>query len=189
MPSLQGSWPIGFFTRMLYTTHYASPIGLFTLCSNGESLAGLWIESQKYFMASLSERPTKDDSLQAFRPVKEWLDAYFAGEQPRPDGLDLEPQGTPFRQHVWQNLLQIPYGHTVTYGQLSAQVARQMGLPHMSAQAVGGAVGHNPISIIIPCHRVVGADGSLTGYAGGIERKRWLLEWERRGVSLTGPDF
>lgn len=108
----------------------------------------------------------------------EWLERYFNGEQPEIAELVLAPQGSEFRQIVWKNLCEIPYGKVVTYGELAKKVAVQMGRERMSAQAVGGAVGHNPISVIIPCHRVIGADGSLTGYAGGIEKKRMLLELE-----------
>ncbi len=165
---------------MTYTTTYQSPLGQLTLASDGEKLTGLWIENQKYFAASVREEMIEDDSPAVFSQVKEWLDRYFDGE--RPDVRELEgklaPAGSSFRQEVWQILCRIPYGETLTYGKIAARVAETQGRPSMSAQAVGGAVGHNPISIIIPCHRVVGADGSLTGYAGGMEKKQWLLHHE-----------
>ena len=156
---------------MEYRTVYPSPLGPLTLASDGTSLTGLWLMGQKYFGGGASLWEEKDD-LPVFAAAFGWLDNYFAGEQPAPEELPLAPAGTDFRQAVWQQLLQIPYGETVTYGDLAQRIGCA------SARAVGGAVGHNPISIIIPCHRVVGADGSLTGYAGGTEYKRWLLAHE-----------
>ncbi len=134
--------------------------------------------------ATLEGKVAEDDSLPVFAQVKEWLDRYFAGEQPPIFALPLAPIGTDFRHRVWRKLITIPYGQTRTYGQLAQELADEDGNDKMSAQAVGGAVGHNPISIIIPCHRVVGADGSLTGYAGGVEKKVFLLEHE--GVDMSG---
>ena len=156
---------------MEYRTTYPSPLGELTLASDGTALTGLWIKGQKYFGGGREQWEGKDD-LAVFAAVSRWLDDYFAGEEPLPDDLPLAPAGTDFRQTVWQALLDIPYGAAVTYGEL----ARRIGCG--SARAVGAAVGRNPISIIIPCHRVLGADGSLTGYAGGIDCKRWLLEHE-----------
>ena len=156
---------------MEYRTTYPSPLGELTLASDGTALTGLWIKGQKYFGGGSEQWEGKDD-LAVFAAVSRWLDDYFAGEEPLPDDLSLAPAGTDFRQTVWQALLDIPYGAAVTYGEL----ARRIGCG--SARAVGAAVGRNPISIIIPCHRVLGADGSLTGYAGGIDCKRWLLEHE-----------
>ena len=156
---------------MEYRTVYPSPLGPLTLASDGCALTGLWLKGQKYFGCSAVVWEEKDD-VPVFDAVRQWLDDYFAGNQPDPEELPLAPSGTEFRQAVWQQLLQIPYGETVTYGDL----AQRMGCG--SARAVGGAVGRNPISIIIPCHRVLGADGSLTGYAGGTECKRWLLAHE-----------
>ena len=124
----------------------------------------------------------EDGSLEVFGEVKTWLDAYFAGQNPDVSGLKLALEGTAFRKMVWNILREIPYGETRTYGQIAAEIAAQRGTKTMSAQAVGGAVGHNPISIIIPCHRVLGADGSLTGYAGGVDKKQFLLELE--GIKL-----
>ena len=161
-----------------------SPVGRLTLASDGENLVGLWLEGQKYFgQPLLPGACVQDGGLAVFRAARQWLDAYFAGEQPCPGALPLRPAGSAFRQQVWALLCRIPYGATTTYGALAARLAAQMGRPSMSSQAVGGAVGHNPISIIIPCHRVVGSHGSLTGYAGGIAAKAWLLEHE--GVDLS----
>lgn len=155
---------------------YASPLGLLTIAERRGSLVGLWMQGQRYH-----PQPGQIQDTPVLLDTCRWLDAYFAGGQPEPTSLPLAPEGTSFRQAVWKRMLEIPYGSTATYAQLAAQIAAQRGLPRMSAQAVGGAVGHNPISIIIPCHRVLGSDGSLTGYAGGVERKQWLLEWEHLG--------
>lgn len=158
---------------------YESPLGPMLLRARGDALTGAWFLGQKYFPADVppcAEFPEAPALLQA----KVFLDSYFSGQRPDPFALVLDPQGSPFRQTVWQQLRAIPYGTTVTYGELSRAVAAQLGKPSMSAQAIGGAVGHNPISVILPCHRVVGADGSLTGYAGGLERKQWLLALEQR---------
>ena len=157
---------------MMVKTNYDSPIGLLTLASDGEAIIGLWIEGQKYFAAGIpTNLPVRGD-LPVFLQARDWLDRYFAGERPAASELTLAPQGSAFRQSVWQVLCEIPYGQTVTYG----EIAKRLGCK--SAQAVGGAVGHNPVSIIIPCHRVLGADKSLTGYAGGVEKKIWLLRHE-----------
>ena len=160
------------------TRHYDSPLGGITLAGDGEALTGLWFDGQKHFAETLSaghearNLPVLDETVR-------WLDLYFSGKDP---GFTpaLEMRTTPFRKAVWEILLTIPYGKTVTYGEVAARAAKQMRLSRMSAQAVGGAVGHNPIALIIPCHRVIGADGGLTGYGGGIERKRMLLEMESR---------
>lgn len=163
----------------IYSTTYASAeFGSITLASNGESLVGLWLPGQKHYAATVVGEMVPDDSLAVFNQTTEWLDRYFAGERPDPAELPLAPLGSPFRQRVWDKLLKIPYGRTRTYGDIAAELAREDGKEKMSAQAVGGAVGHNPISIIIPCHRVVGAGGSLTGYAGGLEKKIFLLTLE-----------
>lgn len=157
---------------MYYQTNYISPLGLVTLVSDGENLVGLWLENQKYFCSTVKEEMIPKDELPLFTMVKEWLDRYFAGWKPLPMELPLAPRGGKFRQDVWKILCEIPYGETVTYG----NIAKKLNVG--CAQAVGGAVGHNPISIIIPCHRVVGVNGSLTGYAGGIDKKIWLLNHE-----------
>lgn len=167
---------------MQYYTTYSSPVGELTISADGESLTGLWIAGQKYFLDTLPEKPVRQDDLTIFRTAAAWLDAYFAGRQPKIADLPLAPIGSEFRQAVWQILCAIPYGSVTTYGAIAARIAEQRGLATMSAQAVGGAVGHNPISIIIPCHRVVGTNGSLTGYAGGIEKKIALLKLE--GVDM-----
>ena len=164
---------------MTYRASYLSPLGAITLASDGKVLTGLWFDGQKYFGSTLPVE-TKQGDCPVFAQAKRWLDSYFAGEKP---GFTppLHWAATPFRRAVWEILLTVPYGCTTTYGQIAAQLADRMGRLQ-SAQAVGGAVGHNPISLIVPCHRVVGADGSLTGYAGGIDRKVRLLELE--GVDM-----
>ena len=220
-------------TAMNYTAHYDSPIGGITLASDGVALTGLWFEGQKHYAAKLDPQHRECDDMSVFAETKRWLDSYFSGQVP-----DFTPKlamrATPFRQAIWEILLTIPYGKTVTYGEIArrfvetfhetslqssslhnvslhgatSQDISLQGAPlqvtssqdalsqgsllqgmsiqgamlakkNMSAQAVGGAVGHNPISLIIPCHRVIGANGSLTGYAGGVERKKYLLELER----------
>jgi len=166
---------------MIYKTTLLSPVGDLTLASDGEHLTGLWLANQKHFGAGLPDNAQTADALPIFSTVKEWLTLYFKGENPAISTLSLRPNGGTFRQSVWDILCAIPYGATTTYGEIARQIAAKSDLTSMSAQAVGGAVGHNPISIIIPCHRVLGADGSLTGYAGGIETKRFLLTLE--GVS------
>ena len=155
---------------MLFLTHYASPLGPILLAADETGLTGLWFEGQKYF-PSFSGVEYQEKETPVLTETARWLDVYFSGKDP--DILPpLHPQGSPFRQAVWNILLTIPRGQTMTYG----EIARRLGV--RSAQAVGGAVGHNPISILIPCHRVVGSDGSLTGYAGGVERKARLLQLE-----------
>lgn len=166
---------------MIYTSKYTSPLGGILLAADEVGLRGLWFDGQKYFARDLPDERTERETP-VLSEAKRWLDLYF-GEQ-EPDFLPpLHPVGTPFRQAVWEILLRIPYGKTVTYGEISKQLAEKMGLERMSAQAVGGAVGHNKISIIIPCHRVVGSNGSLTGYAGGIDRKIKLLGLEHADMS------
>lgn len=158
---------------MFYRTEIPSPLGPITLASDGQNLAGLWFQGQKYFGGRLLDQAQSQADLPVFRLVQDWLHRYFAGEAPSSAQLPLAPQGTPFRQAVWDILRRIPYGQTATYG----AIARELG-SEKASQAVGSAVGRNPISLIIPCHRVVGATGSLTGYAGGIEKKIWLLKLE-----------
>lgn len=166
---------------MDYTYHYDSPLGKITLASDGNALTGLWFDGQKYFADTL-ENEYEDKRLPVFDQTLAWLDLYFAGKNP-----DFTPplrmKTTEFRKSVWEILLTIPYGETMTYGEIGKQLAEKRGIPHMSAQAVGGAVGHNSISLIIPCHRVVGSSGSLTGYAGGIEKKIRLLTLEGANTS------
>lgn len=162
---------------MEYIHHYHSPLGGITMASDGEVLTGLWFDGQKYFAVTLAKEH-EEKMLPVFEETDRWLDIYFQGKEP-----DFLPpvsfaSGSEFRQEVWKILLSIPYGKTMTYGEIAACIAKKRGLTRMSAQAVGGAVGHNPISIIVPCHRVVGTDGSLTGYAGGIDKKIGLLKLE-----------
>lgn len=163
---------------MFFYTEYLSPIGRLTAASDGSSIAGLWFNGQKYFLDTLPGQPVRRDELEIFHKTKAWLERYFAGQKPDIHELPLKPIGGSFRQAVWKYLCEIPYGTVTTYGAIARQIAADFGKETMSAQAVGSAVGHNPISIIIPCHRVVGADGSLTGYAGGIDRKIQLLTLE-----------
>lgn len=176
---------------MLYKTIYESPIGKLFLAAEDEALIGLWIEGQKYFPVKLlserigeTELAEKDCGILV--QARGWLDQYFEGDKPKPGELKLAlgmaseilPASSQFRREVWKLLLEIPYGEVITYGELARRLAGRRGLSGMSPQAVGGAVGHNPLSIIIPCHRVVGTNGSLTGYAGGLEKKRRLLQLE-----------
>lgn len=195
---------------MQYTTTYRSPVGGILLASDGTGLTGLWFEGEKFYADGLDpeymekrhpmegehsmevehsmgknhfveENHSMEKDIPVFETVKKWLNIYFSGREP-----DFMPPvhmaGTPFRLSIWKLLRQIPYGETVTYGKLAEMAAKERGIARMSAQAVGGAVGHNPISVIIPCHRVVGSDGSLTGYAGGLDIKAKLL-------SLEGADM
>lgn len=162
---------------MQYINHYRSPFGGVLLAADETGLTGLWFDGAKYYAAHLDPEQEERETPVLTR-TKEWLTVYFSGKEP--DFLPpLHMTGTPFQLSVWENLLKIPYGKTVTYGAIAERIAAQRGLPHMSAQAVGGAVGHNKISIIIPCHRVIGTNGSLTGYAGGIDRKLSLLHLEK----------
>ncbi len=160
---------------MQYINHYRSPLGSITMASNGNAITGLWFDGQKYFPTDLQQATAQN--LKVFTETKRWLDIYFSGTMP-----DFTPplylEGTPFRMEVWKILQKIPYGSTITYGDIAKILAAQKGSARISAQAVGGAVGHNPISIIIPCHRVISANGSLTGYAGGIDKKIKLLQYE-----------
>ncbi len=168
---------------MFYSTTYESPLGKITLAGHGDSLVGLWLERQKYYGGTVTDELIQDDGMPVFKKTKDWLDRYFAGKKPECSELNLAPNGGAFRQAVWKILCDIPYGEVTTYGAIAGQIAALQGKATMSSQAVGGAVGHNPISIIIPCHRVIGTNGSLTGYAGGIDIKVWLLEHE--GCNMT----
>ena len=163
---------------MYYKSIYTSPIGNITLACDGKSLVGLWLAGQKHFGATLPEETEEDDSIPIFGAAKEWLDRYFSGEKLAVDELQLAPAGSEFRRQVWEILLEIPYGEVTTYGAIAKKMVAKMKTESMSGRAVGGAVGHNPISIIIPCHRVIGSNGSLTGYAGGVETKMKLLKLE-----------
>lgn len=162
---------------MNYIWYYESPLGKMTLASDGNALVGLWFDGQKHYGAGLKgERVAK--KLPIFEETMSWLDIYFSGNVPMFTPT-LKIQATPFRKAVWKILLTIPYGKTMTYGEIAQLIAKEKGLAKVSAQAVGGAVGHNPILLIIPCHRVLGKNNSLTGYAGGLHRKIWLLELEK----------
>ncbi len=163
-----------------YIHHYDSPLGGITMASDGTGITGLWFDQQKYFANTLTHI-CEEKALPVFAQTVRWLDIYFSGKAP-----DFTPplimRTTAFRRQVWEILLTIPFGQTMTYGEIAQQIAQENGLPHMSAQAVGGAVGHNSISLMIPCHRVIGANGKLTGYAGGIDKKIYLLTLE--GVDM-----
>ena len=160
---------------MIYYDTYFSPLGTLTIASDGENITGLWMDGQQNF--TLPESSVFCDDIAVVAAAKFWLDEYFSGKNPSVDPIPLHPTGTSFQQKVWQILRTIPYGHTITYG----QIATTLGIGPMGAQAVGNAVGKNPISILIPCHRVIGTKG-LTGYAGGIERKKTLLRLEKAEV-------
>jgi methylated-DNA-[protein]-cysteine S-methyltransferase len=161
---------------MYYSTDYSSPLGEMLLVSDGEAICGLWFYNQKYFKSTIDDELIENNELDIFKKAIKWLDDYFNGLNPVIN-FKLKPQGTEFRINVWKVLSEIPYGKTMTYGEIASQIS-----PTMSAQAVGGAVGANPISIMIPCHRVIGVDGKLTGYAGGIERKIELLKLEKAEI-------
>lgn len=161
---------------MQYISHDQSPIGGILLAADETGLTGLWFDREKYYADHLNpEHEEKDTPV--LKQAKEWLAIYFSGKEP-PFYPPLHMIGTPFQLSVWKILQKIPYGKTITYGEIAKEIAEQKGISRMSAQAVGGAVGHNPISIIVPCHRVVGTNGSLTGYAGGIDKKAKLLALE-----------
>lgn len=166
---------------MTYVYHYHSPLGGITVSSNGSEITGLWFDGQKYFGDTLP-KDYEEKALPVFEKTKKWLDIYFSGKAP-----DFTPplrmETTAFRRDVWKIMLNIPFGKTMTYSEIAGIIAKRKGLARMSAQAVGNAVGHNAISLIIPCHRVVGTSGSLTGYAGGIEKKVWLLTLENVDIS------
>ncbi len=167
---------------MQYTSHYQSSLGPILLAADADGLTGLWFEGQKYFALHLpAEREEQETPILA--QTRRWLDIYFSGEEPD-FSVPLHFTGTEFQKRVWNILLTIPYGQTMTYGEIARQLAAESGAGHMSAQAVGGAVGHNEISILVPCHRVVGASGSLTGYAGGVDKKARLLALE--GADMDG---
>lgn len=165
---------------MDYIDIYESPLGTITLASDGEALVGLWFDKQKYDKATLAENELRPD-VSVLAETRAWLDVYFGGKDPGPIP-PVKPRGTEFRQRVWKQLAEIPYGTLTTYGEIARRIAEETG-SRASARAVGGGVGHNPISIILPCHRVVGASGSLTGFGGGMPRKIALLELE--GVDLS----
>ncbi len=164
---------------MYYFSSLDSPLGTITLASDGTALTGLWFDGQKYDRAGLSAQAEQAD-LPVFTQARQWLTRYFRAE-PAGELPPLAPAGTVFQQTVWTILGEIPYGQTRTYGQIAVETAARLGRPQAAARAVGSAIGRNPISILIPCHRVIGAGGSLTGYAGGIARKRAMLALEQTG--------
>ena len=156
----------------------AGEFGELTVASDGESVVGLWLEGQKYFGDTVKGPLELAPDLLVLVQAREWLDRYFADDPLPVSTLPLAPRGTVFQKRVWAKLADIPYGQLRTYADIADELAREDGKERGSARAVGTANGRNPISIILPCHRVVGSDGSLTGYAGGIARKLWLLEHE-----------
>lgn len=167
---------------MIYQVHYDSPIGGILLASDEDGLTGLWFDGEKYYPSKEGVENMKEEENTILTETKRWLDIYFTGVNP--DFIPpLHPIGSTFRKYVWDILLEIPYGETITYGSIAKELEKKLGYKKMSAQAVGGAVGHNEISIIIPCHRVVGTNGNLTGYAGGIDKKIKLLELEHVDLS------
>ena len=167
---------------MIYTSTYSSPLGDILLASKNNELVGLWFKDQKYFLGPIKEETKEKNDEEILIKTKKWLDRYFKGEQPNIKELSLNPIGSDFRKEVWKILCEIPYGKTITYKEIADKIAKEKGIKSMSAQAVGGAVGHNPISIIIPCHRVVGTNGNLTGYAGGLDKKEYLLKLEQVNI-------
>lgn len=173
---------------MIYSTAYRhDALGELTIASDGEAIVGLWMEGQKYFGSGLPQPFVRCDDLPVFVQARAWLDRYFAGGRPDPLELSLAPRGTAFQRRVWGILARIPFGQLRTYADIADRIAREDG-GRCGARAVGAANGRNPISIILPCHRVVGSNGSLTGYAGGIGRKLWLLSHEGVDVDqLTVP--
>ena len=157
---------------MYYSTNYESPLGEMLIVSDGEAICGVWFYGQKHFKSTVIGKTIHDDGLSIFKKAKQWFEDYFNGKNPQIN-FQLKPEGSKFRQKVWKILSEIPYGETLTYGEIASQIS-----PNMSAQAVGGAVGRNPISILIPCHRVLGSDRKLTGYAAGLDKKIELLKIE-----------
>ena len=164
--------------NMKYIWKYDSPIGKILMAADRDGLTELWFENQKYFVSQLKKEEYAEKNLPVFERTIQWLDIYFDGGIPE-FTPQLHQEGTTFQKMVWEILQQIPYGETVTYKEIACQIAKQRGIAQMSAQAVGGAVGHNTIAIIVPCHRVIGSNGKLTGYAGGLEKKAYLLSLEK----------
>lgn len=164
---------------MVYISYYRSPIGVMAMASRDNKLIGLWIKGQKNYLGDLNCSFREDNDLEIFKKTRDWLDRYFKGEKPNINELDLAPEGSEFRKKVWNLLCEIPYGEVTTYGQLAKKMAKILNRDVIFPKAIGGAVSHNPIAIIIPCHRVIGADGSLTGYVAGINKKIKLLKLEK----------
>ena len=172
---------------MYYYYVYHSPVGNLTIASNEKNVVGLWLDGQKYYMDVLENKEFQNKESDVIKLAKKWIDKYFNGEKPQIEDLPIEFIGSDFRKQIWTILSQIPYGKVITYGDIAKRIAKHKGIKAMSAQAVGGAVGHNPISIIVPCHRVVGTNGSLTGYSGGVEVKKRLLELEGVDIAALQP--
>lgn len=173
---------------MYFQTIYTPPfkgLGNISIVSDGKNIVGVWIDGQKYFASALKEKPVLKDNIPVLVKTRNWFDCYFAGERPSISDIPIVISGSRFRQIIWKLLCEIPYGETTTYKELAKKAAGILGKQSMSAQAVGGAVGHNPISVIIPCHRVIGSDGSLTGYAGGIDKKKILLDHEQKTMKTS----
>ena len=169
---------------MDYTINYDSSLGRITLASDGTALIGAWFEGQAHYGTGLTKTLKDGSHLPVLKSAIDWLDRYWAGESVSPMELVLSPRGTPFQQEVWNLLMQIPYGHVTTYKAIAISLASSRGMKQMSAQAIGSAISRNPISIIIPCHRVIGSNGNRTGYAGGICRKQMLLQLEGHTFSF-----
>lgn len=168
---------------MLYASYYKSPIGNLLIATKNNKIVGLWLENQKYYLSKFKEEIQIDDNLKIITKTKKWLDCYFAKKKPSISDLELDIEGSEFQKLVLQKLINIPYGEISTYKKIATEIAKDKNLKSISSQAVGSAIAHNPISIIIPCHRVIGTNGNLTGYAGGINNKIYLLNHE--GVNTT----
>lgn len=165
---------------MVFSSYYQSPIGKLLIASKNNQIIGVWLKDQKYYLENIEEKMVISDHIPVIIQTKKWLREYFNGEKPNIEELPLNPIGSDFRRKVWKILTKIPYGTVTTYKRVSEILAEEMNLQHMSAQAVGAAIGHNPISIIIPCHRVIGTNGSLVGYSGGLNKKEILLNHEKK---------
>ena len=172
-------------TEPFFRAGFSSPAGKIFLLSDGNALTGLYFDGQKYFPHSMVNEAQEDSSLPVLRSSIRWLELYFSGKHVSPSDIPLNPSGSVFQLLIWQLLCSIPYGETITYGQIAKQAAAILNKECIAPQAVGGAVGRNPISIIIPCHRVLGTNGSLTGYAGGTEKKAYLLALEKNPTQAT----
>ena len=162
---------------MIFCCTISTPLGKIMTAAEDKKIIGLWFIGQKYYPSQTNTWTEKPD-YPVFQKLRLWIKNYFAERNPEIN-FPLAPKGSVFQQSVWKILLKIPYGKTMSYGDVARKIAAKRGLSTMSAQAVGGAVGHNPVSLVIPCHRVVGTDGSLTGYAGGLDKKKYLLALER----------
>ncbi len=168
---------------MYYYNDYSTPVGKYRIVSDGNKLLGIWKHGQKYFCPNISDAKPTDSDMQIHKCTVNWLDEYFDGTKPEISSLPIQLSGSTFRKTILSILCEIPYGEVITYGEIAKQAAKKMNARTMSAQAVGSAVGHNPISIVVPCHRVIGSNGSLVGYAGGIATKLELLKHE--GVEVS----